>query len=262
MRTLFGDLLVFLSAALLSSAAQAQIEVKEIATRPGVSIRFIYAKADHPVASAVLFQGGSGDVGIFPNGSIRRETFLSGGAQRFTQNGISVAIPDVPSDRNYLDGFRNTPEHAQDNAALIAFLRQQSQVPVWAIGTSNGSLSAAAASVYLKEKGPDGLVLTSSVTKTSVSASHPVTAAPLHEVKVPVLIVHHQRDGCTVSPYDAMPGLVAAFKSSKKVELISEDGGTAGGACTRGSHTFLGIEAAVTKDIAEWIKRYQSVSAQ
>ena len=135
-------------------------------------------------------------------------------------------------------------------------------MPVWAIGTSNGSLSAAAASTYLKGKGPDGIVLTSSVTKALVSASHPVTAAPLHEVTVPVLIVHHKHDGCTVSPYDAMPELVAAFKSAKKVELISVDGGSGGGSCTRGSHSFLGIEAAVTKDIAEWIKLYQSAPAQ
>lgn len=262
MRAMLKFLPVVLLASFASIPAQAQVQVKEITTRPGITVRFIYAKADNPVASAVLFQGGGGNIGIFPNGSVQYEYFLSGGAKRFTQNDISVAIPDVPSDRNYLDGFRNTPEHAQDAAALIAFLRQQSKVPVWTIGTSNGSLSAAAASIYLKEQGPDGIVLTSSVTKATVSAAHPVTAAALNEVKVPVLIVHHKRDGCSVSPYGAMPELVAAFKSAKRVELISVDGGTGGGGCGRGGHSFAEMEAAVTKDIADWIKRYQSVPAQ
>jgi len=260
---MFKVLLVFLSASLVPAASQAQVEVKELSTRPGVTLRFVYAKAENPVASAVLFQGGGGNVGIFPNGSMRVESFLSGGARRFTQNGISVVIPDVPSDRRTLDEFRDTPEHAQDNAALIEFLRQQARVPVWAIGTSNGSLSAAAASTHLKEKGPDGLVLTSSVTIASMKEAHSVMLAPLQEVKVPVLLVHHKQDGCRVTPYDAMPGLVAALKSAKRVELISEEGGSStGNPCYTGYHQFLGTEAAVTKDIADWIKRYQSGTAQ
>jgi hypothetical protein len=240
--------------------SQAQVEVKELSTRPGVTLRFIYAKADNPVATAVLFQGGAGNIGIYRNGSLRNENFLSGGAQRFVQNGISVVIPDVPSDRRTLDDFRHTPEHAQDNAALFEFLRQQSKTPVWAIGTSNGSLSAAAASTQLQEKGPDGVVLTSTVTRPGATRglAHVVSLAPLNEVKVPVLLVHHKKDGCSVTPYDAMPELMAALSSSPKVELISQEGGWASGnPCHTGHHQYLGIEAAVTKYIADWIKRPQ-----
>lgn len=261
MRTKCRFLLLIVLSSLAPVASLAQVEVKELTTRPGVTIRFVYAKAENPVASAVLFQGGGGNIGIFPNGSMRVESFLSGGAHRFNQNGISVVIPDVPSDRRTLDDFRNTPEHARDNAALIEFLRQQSKVPVWAIGTSNGSLSAAASSTHLREKGPDGLVLTSTVTKEGFSRgmAHSVTLALLHEISVPVLLVHHKNDGCYVTPYDAMPGLVAALKSAKKVELITVDGGSsAGNPCHTGYHQFLGIEGGVTKDIADWIKRYQS----
>ena len=257
--------LAFLCALLLPTTGLAQVEVKEIATRSGVTLRFVYARAENPVASAVLFQGGGGNIGIFPNGSMRDENFLSGGAQRFVRNGISVVIPDVPSDRRSLGDFRDTPEHAQDNAALIDFLRQQAKVPVWAIGTSNGSLSAAAASTHLKDKGPDGLVLTSTVTKEGLSRgmAHPVILAPLHEIKLPVLLVHHKNDGCYVTPYDAMPGLIAALKAAKKVDLISVEGGSSmGNPCHSGYHQFLGIEAAVTDDIAAWIKRYQAEAAR
>lgn len=256
----FGFLL---SVALAPLASQAQVEVKEITTRPGVTVRFVYAKVANPIASAVLFQGGAGNIGIFPNGSMRVENFLSGGAHRFNQNGISVVIPDVPSDRRTLDDFRHTPEHAQDNAALIEFLRQQSKLPVWAIGTSNGSLSAAASSTHLKEKGPDGVVLTSSTTQAPVAAAHSVKLAPLGDVKVPVLLVHHKQDGCRVTPYDAMPGLIAALSSAKKVELISEEGGSPmGNPCHTGYHQFRGIEDRVTNDIADWIKRYQAQPGQ
>ena len=238
--------------------AQLHPEVKELVTRPGVTLRFLYVKAANPVASAVLFQGGRGNIGIFPNGSMRDEGFLASAGQTFAQLGISVVIPDVPSDRRDLDDFRASAEHAQDNAALIDFLRKQSPVPVWAIGTSNGSLSAAAASTQLGRAGPDGLVLTSTVTREGRTRrmAHRVSDAPLHAVKVPVLLVHHKDDGCYVTPYQAMPSLVAALASSPKVALITSQGGSNhGNPCHTGHHQFQGIEATVIKDIAEWVAR-------
>jgi dienelactone hydrolase len=251
--------LLILLLMLVSELAFAQIHVEELATRAGVTIRFAYAKAENPVASAILFQGGNGNIGIFPNGSMRVENFLSGGAKRFTDNGITVAIVDVPSDRRTLEGFRNTAEHAQDTAAVIAFLRQQSNLPVWAIGTSNGSLSAATAAALLKEHGPDGIVLTSSVTRKPGVAAHPVTDAALDQIMVPTLFVHHKNDGCAITPYSAIPGVMESMKKAKKVDLITIEGGeNRGNPCHTGYHQFLGIEAVVTKQIADWIKRYQS----
>jgi hypothetical protein len=249
---------LFLAWALVSGCAFAQLEVKELPTRPDVTIRFVYAKAENPVANAILFQGGPGNIGIYPNGSMRVENFLSGGAARFTQNGISVAIVDVPSDRRHLDDFRHTQEHAQDTAAVIAFLRLQNRLPVWAIGTSNGSLSAATAAVLLKERGPDGIVLTSSTTGRWGAAAHPVTDAALDQVTAPTLFVHHKDDACRVTPYSAIPGVMATMKQAKVVDLITVEGGVSGNPCHSGYHQFLGIEAAVTQQIADWIKRYQS----
>lgn len=101
--------LVLLIASVVQAPTHAQTDVRQITTRTGVTIRFVYAKAENPVASAVLFQGGAGVVGIFPNGSMRDESFLSGGAHRFTQNGISVVIPDVPSDRKISTTFGTRP---------------------------------------------------------------------------------------------------------------------------------------------------------
>lgn len=250
---------LFIAFALVSGCAFAQVEVKELPTRSDVTLRFVYARAANPVANAVLFQGGGGNIGIFPNGSMRVENFLSGGAARFTQNGISVAIVDVPSDRRSLDGFRHTPEHAQDVAAVIAFLRQQDKLPVWAIGTSNGSLSAATAAVLLRERGPDGIVLTSSTTSKPVPAAHPVTDAALDQVTVPTLFVHHKDDACRVTPYGAIPGVMASMKQARPVDLITVEGGeNRGNPCHTGYHQFLGIEATVTQQIADWIRRYQS----
>lgn len=198
----------------------------------------------------MLFQGGPGRIGIFPNGTTRVESFLAVGARRFTQQGITVAIVDAPSDRRTLDDFRHTAEHAQDIAAVIAFLREQSSLPVWAIGTSNGSLSAATAGAILQERGLDGLVLTSSTTRKPVAAAHPVTDAALDRINVPTLFVHHRDDQCVVTPYSAIPGVMASMLNAKKIDLITVEGGFLGNnACHGGYHQFLGIENEVTQKI-------------
>ena len=158
--------LVFLM--LLTTARAQTVGLIEIPSREGVKQPFLYSKAASPVATAILFQGGPGKIGVAgsaTNGWARFENFLSGGARRFTDNGITVAILETPSDQGNLNGgFRNSPEHNQDIAALIAFLRKENPgLPVWLVGTSNGSLSATSAAANLGRAGPDGIVLTSAV---------------------------------------------------------------------------------------------------
>lgn len=243
---------------LASDWAWAQLEVRELSTRPGVTVRFIYAKAQNPFASAVLFQGGSGSIGIRPDATTRNQNFLSGGADRFARSGISVAVLDTPSDRRTLDMFRHSREHAEDVAAVIAFLRRESDRPVWAIGTSNGSLSAASSAELLKEKGPDGIVLTSSVTNNPRPGAFPVTDAALDRISVPTLFVHHRHDGCRSTPYEAIPRLLARMTAARKVELITIEGGESrGNPCEDGYHQYLGIEQEVTQKIADWIRANQ-----
>jgi hypothetical protein len=256
--------LIALLCALLSPFAYSQVEVKDLQPRPGVTLRIAYSKAATPVASAVLFQGGGGNLKIFANGSIANDTaFLSGGIKRFTDNNITVAIVDSPSDRHDLNGtFRSSQEHAEDAAAVIAFLRSESKLPVWGIGTSNGSLSAANASARLLARGPDGIVLTSSTTVQSVlpQYTHLVTEAKLADIKVPALWVHHKNDECKHTPYDAIPALVASMTQSQETELITVSGGDSSGRygpCASGFHQFQGIENDVTKKIADWIKHYE-----
>lgn len=242
------------------------LSFREIPTRDGVKQRFVYQKATEPFASAVLFQGGPGTIGASGSeerGWVRLDgAFLSGGAARFADAGVSAASVDTPSDKfNLNNGFRSTTEHAQDIAAVIAFLRKQApEKPVCLVGTSNGSLSATSGAALLGEKGPDCIVLTSSVSikpQSSIIArfAHVFTDADLTKIKVPVLIVHHKNDSCKHTPYEPMLGYVKAFENSPKVDFLTIDGGQDhSDSCNRGHHQYLGIEQVVTNQIADWIK--------
>lgn len=254
--------------AVCSTVASAQnLSLREIPTREGVKQRFVYQKASAPVASAVLLQGGPGNIGAVGSearGWVRLDdTFLAGGAGRFAETGVSAAAVDSPSDKfNLNNGFRSSPEHAQDMATVIEFLRKEAPgKPVCLIGTSNGSLSATSGAALLKgEKGPDCIVLTSSVNvkpKSSIVArfAHVFSDADLTQITVPVLIVHHKNDPCSHTPFEPMPAYVKAFTNAPKVDFMAVEGGQGHfDACNRGHHQFLGIEREVTAQIADWIK--------
>lgn len=239
----------------LVQLAHAQVQVVDLQTRPGITMRVAYFQADAPRASAVLIQGGTGKVGIFPNGSMRNEGFLAGNGSLFAKNGISSLVIDLPSDRSHLDEFRATPEHAEDIAAAIRFMREKGSAPVWLIGTSNGSLSAAAAAERLGSRGPNGIVLTAATTRKITSGAHPVTEARLSSINLPTLFVHHKEDSCIACPYEAIPELLKQMTMARKVELISIEGGERrGNPCYSNTHQFLGIEAGVIEKITDWIK--------
>lgn len=238
---------------------------QEVATREGVKLPFFYEKPANAKAIVVLFQGGGGGIGVMgsaENGWIKRDkAFLSGGAPRFAKNNLVVAVVDAPTDRADLNsGFRNSNEHNQDIQKLVEFLRADNPgLPIWLIGTSNGSLTAVSASLAIKDKPIDGVVLTSTVTQEPSWAiaqryTHPVYRADVSQVTVSVLIVHHINDRCKHSPYEPIDALAKSFKRAKKVEVITIEGGQDNSdPCNGGYHQFLGQEQEVTDQIAKWI---------
>lgn len=244
-----------------SALAQTSQKVIDIPTRPGVTQRFVYLAPQNPIASVILFAGGHGGLQILPNGSFKwgEQNFLVRTRQLFAQNGLSVAVVDAPSDRQappYLGGFRQKPQHVEDMKAVIAWLKQQANVPVWLVGTSMGTLSAAfiATQVRPGDGGPDGLVLTSTI--LSFDAGRPVPAMPLQNIVIPVLVVHHEKDGCKFCAYSQIPHLMEKLSSTPKKELLTFKGGeNRGNPCEAlAYHGFNGLEKDVVAKIAEWIR--------
>lgn len=251
---------MLLSGALLPLRAQTLPQVIDIPTRPHVTQRFIYLAPDKPRAAVILLAGGHGGLQIFPNGSLGwgEGNFLVRTRELFAQQGLAVALVDAPSDRQsapFLGGFRQTPEHVADLRAVIAWLRDKAGVPVWLVGTSRGTQSAAWAATQLPraDGGPDGLVLTSTI--LSDPRGRPVPAMPLERVAVPVLVVHHQQDGCALCAFALAPGLMDKFTAAPRKELIALSGGTSkGDPCeARAYHGYNGLETEVVGRIAAWI---------
>lgn len=261
MKTRIAALGLAMAAIAAPAPAQAAGErTVTIHTRPGVTTGFVLVEpTGPPVAGVILFSGGSGRLSLWRrSGPLRvdRGNFLVRTRRMFAGQGFLTAVVDVPSDRREdgLDGFRHSSEHRRDIAAVVRWMRNKADVPVWLIGTSRGtvSISHLAATVEI-----DGVVFTASVTESSSSRSATALDGNLEEVTAPALIVHNRDDGCHVTPSNNVHMIRDRLKKSAAVEVMIFSGGTPSGHNECGPtsyHGFLGIEDRVVAAIAGWIK--------
>ncbi|MEO8024379.1 alpha/beta hydrolase [Polaromonas sp.] len=240
--------------------AQTMQKVVDVPTRPGVTQRFVYIAPPQPKASVILFAGGHGGLRISGDGGFTwgKGNFLVRARQLFADAGLAVAVVDAPSDRQsppFLSGYRQTREHATDIAAVIAWLKQQAPVPVWLVGTSRGTQSAAylATELPAARGGPDGLVLTATVLTDRNSRAVP--KMPMETLRIPVLVVHHALDACRVCRFSDMPPLMDKLAKTPKAELITVTGGqSTGDPCeAMAYHGFNGLEPEVVGKISRWV---------
>jgi len=254
-------LLVALGVAAGGTAADAAEEaIRTIASRPGVTQAFVLVRPPGaPVASAILFAGGRGRLGLERGRpGAAANNFLVRNRAAFAAHGLLVAVVDAPSDRaaDGLVRFRTSAEHAEDVRAVIAALRAEAPAPVWLIGTSMGSVSAASAAARLAAGGPDGVVLTSSVMGQSRDMGESLQDVALARIRVPALVVHHRDDGCRASRYADTSWLMRQLSAAPKRERLTFTGGAApqSDPCEPlAPHGYFGIDAAVVDAIASWI---------
>jgi hypothetical protein len=235
-------------------------EVKTIPTRPGVTQSFLLLRrSETPAATVILFAGGDGALRLGPDGRMGAlgGNFLVRNRARFAEYGFMVAVPDAPSDHaSGLSRFRAGKEHAEDIRAMIATLRAMAPAPVWLVGTSMGTVSAANGAARLHEGGPDGLVLTSTITRWNKNQGESVGDVKLKDIRIPTLLVHHREDACPFTPFSDIPGVLRDLAKAPRRELIAFEGGDPpqSSPCeARAAHGYLGLDAQVVKAIADWI---------
>ena len=221
-------------------------ETVVVPTRPGVTDELILVPATGaPRAIAVLFPGGNGTVGR------RSENFLVRTRADLAQHGLVVAVVNVPSDHSGgIDpNFRASEEAAQDIAAIVAEMKRRNHLPVWLVGTSNGSISAANGAARIGPPQVAGAVLTSSVWSGGMSN------VALEKIAVPVLVVHNRNDRCPAANFAGaemgLARLVAA--PAKELVPVSSTAATSQPCEALAPHGYLGIEAQVVGIMADWI---------
>jgi hypothetical protein len=258
--------LFLLALANMAPAAAQDSDLAVITTPRGVKQRFVVTAPAEPVASVILFAGGSGELGLESVTEMKRgaQSFLVRSRDKLVSHNLMVALMDVPADRpGGMDAsFRIGNAHAGDIGAVAAFLKQMADVPVWLVGTSTGTFSAAWGAIAADNV--DGLVLTSTVTRAraqwKLAQTHGdgVASLALEDVTVPTLILSHAEDACELSPAEGIDKLKAKLANAKTVDVVLLKGSEpveAQQPCgSRSAHGLHGVDAEAVDAIAKFIK--------
>jgi pimeloyl-ACP methyl ester carboxylesterase len=249
--------LILVAATMASPLPTMAEELVALPTRDGVTQALLLTTpgTGQPAAVALLFPGSYGNIRLrIDRGQIRfgEGNFLVRSRQLFVDAGIATAVLDAPSDQTQGmdDWFRLGEKHASDIAAVVADIKKRfPDAPVFLVGTSRGTISAAAAGRALGEA-VAGVVLTSTLFIGGGRPGPGLSGFDYASIRARVLFVHHVEDGCRFTPYRNARDLGA------KYPLISVRGGDPARSdpCEAFSaHGYLGKEAPTVEAIANWM---------
>ena len=173
-----------------------------------------------------------------------------------------MAVLGLSTDmRDLTQEVRASSQHAQDVLAVVKAIRAVTPRPVCLVGTSRGTISAAAAAVLDQGQLIDGIVLTSGyhpgILKLRTGES---SQQGLDSIVVPTLVYHRKNDGCRETLASGVSGMLSALSKAriKKVWLVEGGGPPSGNPCQpRGYHGFVGMEQLAIDDITSWINKPQ-----
>lgn len=248
--------LVLAGSAFVQPAAAGQVERVEV--RPGVELPFFAVWRADAVATVVLYSGGAGGMGRLAPGADwpGSNNFLVRTAPLFARHSFNVVIVGRASDTRDLDlATRTGATHLADNQAVLRAIRRHSAAPIWVVGTSRGTVSAAELAIHDPEHLVSGLVETSSILAPGAIGALP--SLDLARIQVPTLLVHHEHDACRLCPPGqvdaALGGLVNAPIKARRLVSGGEDRAQGNPCQALHNHGFHGIEPQVVDLIADWI---------
>ena len=239
-----------------AAAAYAADTLVTVPTRPGVTVSYWHMPRDQAGVTLVLLPGGAGSIGYRGGGQPQSGNFLVRSREQFAAQGFNVAVVGRPSDVADLDtGFRAGAAHVEDLARVIDDLRTRSATPIWLVGTSRGTVSAAAAAIALGPERIAGVALTSSITAYKLRGAVPTQA--LDRVRVPVLVLHHERDACASCAPHEVPLILKGLTQAPVKKLVwARDGGPPRGDPCEAFHWhgFIGMEAQAVETITRFVR--------
>ena len=256
-----GSLTLVVVLLIFGAAVHAQ-QIVTLSTRPGVTQSyFVTSTPKNLQAIAVLFAGSGGLIQLrTENGQTKfsQGNFLVRSRAEFVNRSVVTAIIDAPSDQQggwgMTDEFRLSEAHFTDMSAVVEELQRRfPQLPLFLVGTSRGTVSAASLGARLDQR-VAGVVLTSTVFRpTPRNAKEPgpgLSRFDFATINIPLLFVQHLNDQCEMTLYSE------AARYSGKYPLLTVFGGAPpkSGPCDAFSaHGYFGRELETVEQVVNWM---------
>jgi len=185
----------------------------------------------------------------------------------YTNGGLIALVPDVAADHKppaSLAGFRTSQMQADDLRALTDHLL--GMVPkAWMVAYDTGATSGLNAVARGKADLIDGMVLISPVLQhPDLSSTLLIDGAKLAVSRMPVLVVGHQFDPCSLPVIDRIRNAAAVLRAPNFQAIVIQDGSDQYSVSSpleypqndcnmRAHHALAGREAVVSRQIIDWI---------
>lgn len=236
---------------------------KSFFSSPDPTMTFLF-EAKEARATLVFIPGGEGFHGIHAKSKENHGIFSfypfnvmlrSLSDPKATSGRFNVVIFDSPeplSAPNHWSAARTGADHLSRVEDVVRFYRERLGKPVWVMGHSMGSISVTELYKRLQDgKRQDlvaGLVLSASVGGTSLRYG---------ATRLPVLIVHHERDICASSPPGHARSIAASLReggnTATQLSIITGGDGAGGDVCHSGLHMYAGAEPEVAKVLDDFM---------
>jgi hypothetical protein len=257
-----GVLTLCLLLLLFGAATSALAEIIPVGHGTGgdVPTQTLYWESSDAKATLVLIPGGAGYLGLKPTQNDPRHYFYQA-LKKLTDTaggspGIHVVLFDSPgrldsNPRGY-PSSRATADHLSRISSVIRFYKQKTGKPVWLMGHSNGAVSITEFLRYNDpERGP------SQISGLIVSGARKVAYFDKRPVDVPVLFLHHEKDGC---PNADSRASVQNFEQVKKTNksvtefrFLKSGESESGSPCDSGYHMYYGADVEMNEVLRSFI---------
>ncbi|MAH83554.1 MAG: hypothetical protein CBB68_04230 [Rhodospirillaceae bacterium TMED8] len=245
-KTLFSACLVLL----FSESAIA--DIKPLSFLNVSQLPIFTDEQDKASANVIAFIGGKG----MKNAQGKSKNFLVTQRKYFTNSGLNFYLfPNWSKKERASYQLRNSQKRAGRVLNLVKEISKRNKLPTYLIGFSRGSVDSARFSKlfpnYIK-----GIILASGVyTNDSRKAEYFSMEQIIGPIaNVAVLVVHHEKDECKVTPFYYSKKFYENLKATRKTFLSYSQGGASGRNCgPLHHHGFEDIQDIVAQDIAAWI---------
>nr|ADI22634.1 hypothetical protein [uncultured verrucomicrobium HF0500_18J03] len=217
-------------------------------------------------AVVILLEGGDGKITIneTPAGAeIGGNGFLARNAVAFSEEGLVVAVVDVPSDFSVTGidiDYRTDADQATDVEAVVDWIAERTSLPIWVIGMSLGTYSATNSAIRLAGK-VDGYAVCSASTSPPGAAGvlmpTGILELEMEQITVPSIVIGHEDDECVGTPSSGVQDVVDALINAASVVSNVFGGGNPAASPPCGPlspHGYYGIDEVVVCFIADNIK--------
>ena len=234
--------------------------VQDLPLQGGGLQRVLYSPARHDTKGIiVMFPGGTGEIDIEKSGHVKNaKNFVVRSDDLWRERGYGIVLVDALEHQS-MRGQRSSAAYAELTKRIIEFAHRQANVPVWVLGTSQGSVAAMNAVSHAGGTQLAGLILTESVSILGGSHETVFDAHP-EDVHVPSLVVANVDDRCKVAPPSMAQSIAQAIRHAPTTVLTVSGGEqrSRDDCASLSAHGYYGIEEKVVDNIVDWMQKTQN----